>query len=400
MSWVKHSQRLFVAIGFLCLGLCDSMPAFADNVGCMPVTGQFTAVAEQQKINSALLALRNNNAGSTQPSDDCSGAPVKGQFWLNTASTPNTLEMWDGAQWDVVGHFDPINGLWLPVQAGGLATMTSATVTDLCAGVPQNEITLSGTTPITSFGSSCQVGQFKFLKFTDKTPIVYNAGSILTPNGQSITTENGGRGIVVYLGAGVWDLMFYHSTGMDVPAGSIQIMTSPTPDPGYLLADGQTLSTTAYPNLFAKIGYLFGGSGSTFNLPDLRGRYLAGLDNMGGAAANRITNFNADNIGNIGGAQSYAIAQANFPNVNFPMSLSYSASGSTNSLEWSGNAEGQIASYTGGAYNGPSYPPQNTFIAPTVNINLSISATVNSGGSGTPLQTLPPTEIVAYEIKY
>jgi microcystin-dependent protein len=41
---------------------------------------------------------------------------------------------------------------------------------------------------------------------------------------------------------------------------------------GWLKCDGRSLSTTNYNFLFQVIGYKFGGSGSTFNLPDAEGR--------------------------------------------------------------------------------------------------------------------------------
>ena len=47
---------------------------------------------------------------------------------------------------------------------------------------------------------------------------------------------------------------------------------------GFLKANGASLSTTTYATLFAVIGYTFGGSGASFNLPDLRGEFLRGWD--------------------------------------------------------------------------------------------------------------------------
>lgn len=38
---------------------------------------------------------------------------------------------------------------------------------------------------------------------------------------------------------------------------------------GCLLCDGSSYSTTAYPALFAAIGYTYGGSGTSFNVPTL-----------------------------------------------------------------------------------------------------------------------------------
>lgn len=76
---------------------------------------------------------------------------------------------------------------------------------------------------------------------------------------------------------------------------------------GFLMCDGSAVSRTTFAALFTAIGTAFGvGDGSTtFNVPDLRGRTLAGKDNMGGTAANRLTvgnaGFDATVLGNAGG---------------------------------------------------------------------------------------------------
>ena len=48
----------------------------------------------------------------------------------------------------------------------------------------------------------------------------------------------------------------------------------------YLAAEGQAVSKLEYPTLFERLGYTFGGSGDTFNLPDLRDRVVAGVGNQ------------------------------------------------------------------------------------------------------------------------
>lgn len=62
-----------------------------------------------------------------------------------------------------------------------------------------------------------------------------------------------------------------------VPAGTIKMWANDSGAPtGYLLCDGTSYSTTQYPALFSAIGYAFGGSGSTFLVPDFRGRFPLG----------------------------------------------------------------------------------------------------------------------------
>lgn len=58
---------------------------------------------------------------------------------------------------------------------------------------------------------------------------------------------------------------------------------------GFLMCDGAAYSRTAYASLFAVIGTSFGnGNGSTtFNVPDLRGEFLRGVDNGRGIDGGR-----------------------------------------------------------------------------------------------------------------
>lgn len=63
-----------------------------------------------------------------------------------------------------------------------------------------------------------------------------------------------------------------------VPTGSMFQWPTATAPSGYLLCDGAGVDRTVYANLYAIIGTLYGaGNGSTtFNVPDLRGRFALG----------------------------------------------------------------------------------------------------------------------------
>ena len=54
-----------------------------------------------------------------------------------------------------------------------------------------------------------------------------------------------------------------------VPSGTIIDFGGTSAPTGFLVCDGSSYSTTTYPNLFAAIGYTWGGSAGTFNVPDL-----------------------------------------------------------------------------------------------------------------------------------
>ncbi len=94
-----------------------------------------------------------------------------------------------------------------------------------------------------------------------------------------------------------------------IPPGSIFPYAASNAPSGFLLCAGQAVSRTTYSNLFAVIGTIYGkGDGSTtFNLPDLRGRVLIGLDNMGGVSANVVINGNADILGGTGGEENHTL---------------------------------------------------------------------------------------------
>src|SRR5262249_3703060 len=93
------------------------------------------------------------------------------------------------------------------------------------------------------------------------------------------------------------------------------------PGSAFALRSGQAISRTTYANLFALFGTAYGaGDGSsTFNIPDLRGYMLAGKDDMGGSAANRITNGGSGIIGTTlgatGGLETHTLTTAQLPTV-------------------------------------------------------------------------------------
>src|SRR5262245_594490 len=77
-----------------------------------------------------------------------------------------------------------------------------------------------------------------------------------------------------------------------VPIGGIiPYVGQSAPNSNFVFPYGQAVSRTTYATLFALTSTAFGaGDGSTtFNLPDLRGRIIACMDNVGGAAASRLT---------------------------------------------------------------------------------------------------------------
>ena len=89
----------------------------------------------------------------------------------------------------------------------------------------------------------------------------------------------------------------------DVPVGSIMPFAGSSAPAGWLICDGSSVNRTTYATLFGVIGSAWGnGDGSTtFNLPDLRGRFLRGVDGGAGRdpdAAGRTASNPGGNTGN------------------------------------------------------------------------------------------------------
>ena len=75
-----------------------------------------------------------------------------------------------------------------------------------------------------------------------------------------------------------WNEVNGNIVGDTLPIGAIVPFGGWDAPTGWLICDGTLLSKTTYPELFNAIGYSFGGEdgGSTFGLPDLRGRVPVG----------------------------------------------------------------------------------------------------------------------------
>lgn len=134
-----------------------------------------------------------------------------------------------------------------------------------------------------------------------------------TIDGSTTLAVNAGESVLIYCTGTAW-VTIGKSSG--VPSGSITGYGGTSAPSGWLLCDGSAISRTTYASLFSAIGTTFGvGDGSsTFNIPDARGRVIAGQDDMGGSAASRLTTAGSGvdgaTLGATGGAQNVTLTAA------------------------------------------------------------------------------------------
>ena len=137
-------------------------------------------------------------------------------------------------------------------------------------------------------------------------------GASGTPFNHLISTPAGTSGVIYQSGVGLAGLTSpLVGTGTFTPGMLMAFAGSSAPS-GWALCGGQAISRTVFAALFAQIGtnYGAGDGSSTFNVIDLRGRIPAGLDDMNGVPAGRLTATtmtpNGTTLGANGGSQTNA----------------------------------------------------------------------------------------------
>ena len=166
----------------------------------------------------------------------------------------------------------------------------------------------------------------------------------------------------------------YAGIASSIPAGAVQLY-------------GQAVSRTANPLTFAALGTNWGvGDGSTtFNLPDMRGRALFGVDNMGGTAADRLTTSSLGSAAVLGATGGNELVQSH----GHTLSVTITDPGHSHIVPI---GQGSTGGYTAWTLAPPS---GNT----SVNLATQVAETgVTGGGTAVPYgggasQNLPPAAV-------
>lgn len=133
-------------------------------------------------------------------------------------------------------------------------------------------------------------------------------------------------------------------------------------------------------------------------LPDLSGRLLGGLDDMGGGVRGRITGATVTGptvVGAAGGIETNLINQINLPPLNLPSSLAWVQDTGTSNRSGITSAGG-VSATTPGAV---AVIPLTEVFTQTITVTGHLTGNVSTGGSGTALNGMPPVMLLTFYLK-
>jgi len=192
-----------------------------------------------------------------------------------------------------------------------------------------------------------------------------------------------------------------------VPIGAIACYAGITAPDGYLFCDGSEIERAKFSDLFDVIGVTYNGAAAlvgvnTFKLPDLRGRFALGRDNMdnagsvptsagpyvdaGGGTAGRVPDVQATILGGAAGQSSIALTLPNLPEHSHTLSTAandYAAIALTTTPD---------PSATSGL--GPTAPGQAQYLKDSGGVKKAVGVTL-----ATPVGLMNPFLAINYIIR-
>jgi len=183
-----------------------------------------------------------------------------------------------------------------------------------------------------------------------------------------------------------------------LPSGTIMMWATSSAPTGYLLCNGQSVSTSTYPNLFAAIGYTFGGSGSSFLVPNYQNQMPIGAS---GSYA----------LASTGGSTSITTANLPAHSHAFSGSVSGSTNGAYTGIYDAGHVHGYPGHLNGGGgnpggdlngldnYGYQTYSAQANIQDPSHAHSFSAGFSGNTNNTGSNAAFLPPYLAINFIIK-
>lgn len=368
-------------------------------------TGGNTTLSDSQEIVNAIVidgTLASNaviifsgRGGSWVVENNTTGSytvtcKVSGQTGVTIEQGGAALVYCDGTD---IAYGNP------PSATTAEVTVASGTTTDIL-GAASQYVAISGTSTITSLGTGAN--KTRFVRATGAFTLTHNATSLILPGGKDIVAASGDTFAAISDASSYVRVHSYQRAAVPpnmFPVGSVIDYAGSSAPAGWILCYGQNVSRTTYAALFAAIGVTYGvGDGSTtFTLPDLRGRVVAGKDNMGGTSANRLTDqsggLDGDTLGDTGGSETHALTSGEGP------THTHTGTTGSNGAHTHGQNDNTIYNNTPSTSGFTVTPGSNSLYLDTARATESDGShthtfTTDSAGSGTAHNNVQPTIIL------
>jgi hypothetical protein len=259
-------------------------------------------------LNDALAALASCQSGTSRPT----GIPAGG-LWVNTTTaTAWVVNLFDGTDDIAIGTLNTTTNVFTPSIAnnslpaarlalGAWTTVASAATVDLGAQTSRN-IALSGTTGITSFGSTPTPDNLPFnIRSTGAITITHSA-NLICPGGANLTLAAGDTFTVVQEATGVWRIIgfqFGTNPSNAIPVGTaannLVRLTSGSTTTGTYSRTGTTVTVTITAHgyttgQFATLTFTTGTATSgTYQVTSTGANTFTVVDTVSGATSGNVS---------------------------------------------------------------------------------------------------------------
>lgn len=297
-----------------------------------------------------------------------------------------------------------VNGSDALTFNGSVLGLTSLTNGDIYVGNASNvpiAVAMSGDATLTNTGVlTISNGAITDAKVASGAGIAGNKLAVLTGLRAMVTNSGGFMAASVTTAS---ELSFVNGVTspiqtqlnaiQQVPSGAMLDFAGTAAPTGWLLCDGSSYSTSTYPNLFAAIGYVWGGGGASFSVPNMTRRVGMG---SGGSGTGTIGNA----VGNTGGAEAITLTTAQVPSGTYSASSVVTDPGHSH-IETAANAGGGTA-VSVAQFNFSTTPPlfvNLTNSTASATTGITVATTVSDGNGGGSHSNIQPAAIVLKIIK-
>lgn len=203
-----------------------------------------------------------------------------------------------------------------PGLAGAITETSTSTLINKILNGPDNTVTNLNNSNISS---SAEIELTKLATITGNKALQTNSSGFITTSSVTSTELGYVSGVSSAIQTQLNNIVASISALLLTPTGSVFPFAGSSAPTSYLMCYGQNVSRITYSALFSVIGTTYGvGDGSTtFTIPDLRGRAVAGKDDMGGSSAGRITSGGSGIVGTTlgatGGLETHTLNTSQLP---------------------------------------------------------------------------------------